>query len=81
MRRIHVGAAQISPHFFDKEKTLEKTCQYVEKAAGLGIDLLVFPELYFCAYPYWRATAIALLPFRYPIAWDTEYLGGMQIHM
>jgi len=35
MRRIHVGAAQISPHFFDKEKTLEKTCRYIEKAGEL----------------------------------------------
>ena len=56
MRKIHVGAAQISPHFFDREKTLEKTCEYIEKAGRIGIDLLVFPEVYFCGYPYWRGT-------------------------
>jgi nitrilase len=53
---IKVGAAQISPHFFDKEKTLEKTCRYIEDGGRLGLDLLVFPETYFCGYPYWRGS-------------------------
>lgn len=51
---VRVGAAQISPHFFDKERTLEKTCRYIEAGGDLGLDLLVFPETYFCGYPYWR---------------------------
>ena len=55
-RRIRVGAAQISPHFFDKEKTLEKTCRYLGEGGRLGLDLLVFPETYFCGYPYWRGS-------------------------
>lgn len=53
-RKIRVGAAQISPFFFDKEKTLEKTCQHIEEAGRLGLDLVVFPEVYFCGYAYWR---------------------------
>jgi nitrilase len=55
-KRIKVGAAQISPHFFDKERTLEKTCRYIEEGGRLGLDLLVFPETYFCGYPYWRGS-------------------------
>jgi nitrilase len=51
-----VGAAQISPHFFDKERTLQKTCRYIEEGGKLGLDLLVFPETYFCGYPYWRGS-------------------------
>jgi nitrilase len=54
--KIRVGAAQISPHFFDKERTLEKTCRYIEQGGSLGLDLLVFPETYFCGYPYWRGS-------------------------
>ena len=54
MRKLRVGAAQISPHFFDKEKTLNKTCDYIREAGHLGVDLMVFPETYFCGYPYWR---------------------------
>jgi nitrilase len=53
---IKVGAAQISPHFFDKEKTLQKTCHYIEEGGRLGLDLLVFPETYFCGYPFWRGS-------------------------
>jgi nitrilase len=54
--KIRVGAAQISPHFFDRERTLEKTCDYIEEGGRLGLDLLVFPETYFCGYPYWRGS-------------------------
>ncbi len=51
-----VGAAQISPYFFDKEKTLQKTCRYIEEGGRLALDLLVFPETYFCGYPFWRGS-------------------------
>jgi nitrilase len=54
MKKIRVGAAQISPYFFDKQKTLEKTCHYIQEAGKLGLDLIVFPEVYFCGYPFWR---------------------------
>lgn len=53
---VKVGAAQISPHFFDKDKTLQKTCRYIEEGGRLGLDLLVFPETYFCGYPFWRGS-------------------------
>jgi nitrilase len=55
-QKTRIGAAQISPHFFDKEKTLEKTCRYIEKGGELGLDLLAFPETYFCGYPFWRGS-------------------------
>ena len=53
-QRLRVGAAQVAPKFFDKQGTLEKTCRTLEEAGRLGLDLLVFPETYFAAYPYWR---------------------------
>lgn len=53
---IRVGAAQVSPKFFDKDGTIEKTCRYVEEAGKLGLDLLVFPETFLAAYPYWRGS-------------------------
>ncbi len=51
---LRVGAAQVAPKFFDKTGTLKKTIQVIEEAGRLGLDLLVFPETYFAAYPYWR---------------------------
>jgi amidase/nitrilase len=76
---INVGAAQISPKFFNKQQTLEKTCQYIEEGGRLGLDLLVFPEVYFCGYPFWRgsvsvrqSTELAAQMMRSAIQWDGE---------
>ncbi|MEE9611120.1 MAG: carbon-nitrogen hydrolase family protein [Desulfatiglandales bacterium] len=79
MEKIRVGAAQISPYFFDKEKTLEKTCHYITEAGRLDLDLIVFPEVYFCGYPYWRggvsvrqSTELAAKMIRSAIRWNGE---------
>lgn len=76
---IRVGACQISPKFFNKQQTLEKTCQFIEEGGRLGLDLLVFPEAYFCGYPYWRgsvsvkrSTELAAQMIRTAIRWDGE---------
>ncbi len=79
MKQVRVGAAQIAPHFFDKEKTLEKTCRYIHEAGNLGLDLIVFPEVYFCGYPFWRggvsvreSTELAAEMIRSAILWNGE---------
>lgn len=78
-RMIKVGAAQISSKFFDKQHTLEKTCQYIEEGGKLGLDLLVFPESYFCGYPFWRggvsvrqSTELAAQMIQSAIRWDGQ---------
>jgi nitrilase len=53
-RTARIGAAQVAPVIFDVEATLEKTLKTVAEAGRLGLDLVVFPETYFTAYPYWR---------------------------
>jgi amidase/nitrilase len=70
--RVRVGAAQVAPHFFDKGKTLEKTVRLIEDAGRLGLDLLVFPETYFAAYPYWRGSV--------SVRRSTELIVEMQRH-
>lgn len=79
MKKIRVGAAQISPYFFDKGKTLEKTCHYIREAGKLGVDLIVFPEVYFCGYPFWRggvsvrqSTELAARMIGSAIRWNGE---------
>ena len=52
------AAAQVEPVYHDKEGTLEKTCQWIEKAGTRDVDVLVFPETYFPGYPYWRGCSI-----------------------
>lgn len=51
---LRVGAAQVAPVFFDRVGTLKKTCEWIAKAGEKQLDLVVFPETYFAAYPYWR---------------------------
>ncbi|MBI2560860.1 MAG: carbon-nitrogen hydrolase family protein [candidate division NC10 bacterium] len=70
--RVRVGAAQVAPHFFDKRKTLEKTVRFIEEGGRLGLDLLVFPETYFAAYPYWRGAV--------SVRRSTELVVEMQRH-
>jgi amidase/nitrilase len=84
MEKIRVGAAQISPYFFNKKKTLEKTCQYIREAGKLGLDLVVFPEVYFCGYPYWRgsvsvrqSTELAAKMIRSAIQWNGKEANQM----
>jgi nitrilase len=52
--RIKVGAAQTAPAFLDKRGTLKKMAHTLEEAGRLGLDLLVFPETFLAAYPFWR---------------------------
>ncbi|WKK67158.1 carbon-nitrogen hydrolase family protein [Lutimonas zeaxanthinifaciens] len=50
---LKIAAAQLSPVFLNKEKTLEKACHAIEEAGNKGIDLIVFPEAYISGYPDW----------------------------
>ena len=52
--KLKVGAAQIAPRFLDKAGTIKRIGQTLEEAGRLGLDLLVFPETFLSAYPYWR---------------------------
>lgn len=52
--KVHVSIAQISPVFLDKKKTIEKAIKYIHKAGQKGADLIVFPESFIPAFPYWQ---------------------------
>lgn len=50
---IKVAAAQLSPVFLNKEKTVEKACTAILEAGKQGADLVVFPEAFIAGYPDW----------------------------
>lgn len=52
--RITVAIAQASPVFLDKQKTIEKATELIEKTGRKGADLIVFPESFIPAFPYWQ---------------------------
>lgn len=48
---MKIAVAQVSPVILDKDKTIEKTIEYIDKAGKEKVDLVVFPESYIPAYP------------------------------
>ena len=50
---IKLAAAQLSPVFLNKEKTIEKACNAILEAGKNGAKLIVFPEAYISGYPDW----------------------------
>ena len=51
MKDIKVAVVQTSPVLFDKNKTIEKTHEYIIQAVKNNAKLLVFPEAYIGDYP------------------------------
>ena len=48
-----VAAAQLSPVFLNKEKTVKKACDAILEAGEKGANLIVFPEAFISGYPDW----------------------------
>ncbi len=48
-----IAAAQLSPVFLNKEKTVEKACKAINEAAEKGAKIIVFPEAFISGYPDW----------------------------
>ncbi len=52
-KMIKVAAAQITPVYLNKQKTVEKACSVIKEAAQKGAKLIVFPEAFIPGYPDW----------------------------
>ncbi len=48
-----IAAAQLSPVFLNKEKTVEKACKAIKEASENGAKVIVFPEALISGYPDW----------------------------
>jgi nitrilase len=48
-----VAAAQLTPVFLNKEKTVAKACKAINAAGKKGAKLIVFPESFIAGYPDW----------------------------
>ena len=51
--RYRAAAVQAAPVFMDRDATAEKTCELIFAAANRGAQLVVFPEAFIPAYPWW----------------------------
>lgn len=50
---LKLGMAQIAPVWLNKEKTIEKVQQYIQKAGKEHCELLIFGEGLLPGYPFW----------------------------
>lgn len=53
MNLIKIAAAQLTPAFLNKEKTVAKACDAILEAGKQGAKLIVFPEAFISGYPDW----------------------------
>ena len=60
--KLKVAAIQAAPVFLNREATVEKACRLIEEAGTDGADLVVFPECFIPAYPYWYLFYTAFHP-------------------
>lgn len=48
-----IAAAHYAPVFNDSAATIDKACEIIGRAAGQGIELLAFPEVFIPGFPHW----------------------------
>ncbi|MEN8250776.1 MAG: carbon-nitrogen hydrolase family protein [Bacteroidota bacterium] len=53
MNKTKIAAAQLSPVFLNKERTVEKACDAIQEAGDNGAKVIVFPEAFISGYPDW----------------------------
>jgi nitrilase len=51
--KTKIAAAQLTPVFLNKEKTVRKACEAIIEAGNKGAKLIVFPEAFISGYPDW----------------------------
>lgn len=52
-KETKIAAAQLSPVYLNKEKTVNKACDAISEAGKHGAKLIVFPEAFISGYPDW----------------------------
>jgi nitrilase len=50
---IRLAAVQAAPVFLDLDRTVDKACRLIQEAADNHASLVVFPEAFLPAYPFW----------------------------
>jgi NAD+ synthase (glutamine-hydrolysing) len=51
MRQLRLGLAQINPTVGDLDGNFERIAACIERARGMGVDVLTFPEMVITGYP------------------------------
>ena len=69
--KFTAAAVQAAPEFLDREATVDKACHLIDQASREGARLIVFPETWVPAYPFWD--------MRRPDAWLELYQNAVEV--
>jgi aliphatic nitrilase len=69
--KFTAAAVQAAPEFVDREATVDKACHLIAQAAKNGVRLVVFPETWVPAYPFWD--------MQRPDAWLELYRNAVEV--
>ena len=69
--KFTAAAVQAAPEFLDREATVDKACHLTAEAAKNGAQLIVFPETWIPAYPFWDMSR--------PDAWLELYQNAVEV--
>ncbi len=72
---LTIALAQISPIWFDREKTIAKICDTISGAAGKGAGLVAFGEAIIPGYPFWiEYSGVTAFNSPFHKAFQSEYI-------
>ena len=54
-QKVTVAAAHLTPVYMDAQATVEKTIEYIARAAEKDVEIIVFPESFIPGFPLWPA--------------------------
>lgn len=68
-RVIKVAVTQAEPEWLDLPSSVNKTCEYIGRAAENGARIVAFPECWIPGYPGW---IWSVFPFDRPLVTERE---------
>ena len=77
--KLKAAAVQASPVFMDRDATVEKACRLIEEAGDEGAQLVVFPEVFIPAFPYWAPMSPSAPHDHARRAWNDLYKNSVEI--
>jgi predicted amidohydrolase len=83
--KLRLAVVQAAPEFLDLDGTIDKTVDFMKKAAQEGATLIAFPETWIPGYPWWIWIRFLFNRFLSPIVdggqvYVPNYNGGVDVY-
>jgi len=76
MNELTIALSQITPIWFDRDRTLDKVCDSIADAAAEKVELIAFGEALVPGYPFWiEYSNVTAFNSAFHKAFHSEYIG------